>query len=916
MSLTAHLARLGLAATLGLLLAPREASGQVEPFAALHGSVHPLVREAVDAGRLDGDTRFEAVSLVFRPSPARQAALEALLASQRDPASPDFHAWLTPERFGERFGATPADLARATAWLRSQGLAVAGPSRSRTRLAFSGTARQLEAAFHTELHRYVHRGEPHLANATELSVPAALAPVLAGVRNLDDFRPAPRAVGRAVPADPAFTSSVSGNHYVAPGDFAVIYGVAGAWAAGLDGTGETIAVVGQSALDPADVAAFRAAAGLPANPPTLLLVPGSGTSTVVSGDVTEATLDVEWSGAVARGARILFVYTGNDARFNVWDALQYAIDHSLAPVVSTSYGFCEPLLGSANALQLRQLAQQANAQGQTIAAAAGDSGAADCEARGATVATHGLAVDLPASIPEVTGVGGTALAADVASPSTYWSATSAADGTSALGYIPERAWNDTAAGGVISAGGGGASTFFAKPAWQAGAGVPADGQRDVPDVSLDASPAHDGYLFCVQGSCVNGFRSSSKGLSVVGGTSVGAPTFAGILAIVDQATGGHRLGNANPQLYALWSSSPAAFHLVTAGDNRVPCTAGTPDCPAAAPFVIGYAAGPGYSPAAGLGSVDARALVTAWRGGQRAASATAIAASATSAPAAAPLTFTATVTPAAGGATPTGTVLFLADGQPIGGAVALAAGRASASTSTLAAGAHAVTASYSGDAAYLPSTSPPVAVTVQPGLDIAGATTTPPRGTLLFTATGGSGAGYTWTFLTNASGGTLDGGRYTAGPTGDVIDAIRVVDSLGTAGAVDVVVTAGVTITPPGASVAPGGALGLVARGGSGAGFAWSLAANGSGATIGAATGAYVAGPTGGVQDVVRVVDSLGNSATGIVVVTAPASAGSAGGVATSRGGCASAGAGGGLPALLALGALGLLRRWRRRSSS
>ncbi|HET9554846.1 MAG TPA: protease pro-enzyme activation domain-containing protein, partial [Anaeromyxobacteraceae bacterium] len=826
-----NVARCGLAAIVALLPAPPRASAQGEPFAVLPGSVHPLTRAAADAGRLDGATRFESVSLLFRPSPEQQAALEALLRAQRDPASPAYRAWLTPAQYAERFGAAPADLARAAAWLRAHGLSVAGPSRSRTRLLFSGTARQLEAAFRTELHRVVHGGEPHVANATALSVPAALAPVVAGVRNLDDFRPAPRARRRDVPAEAAFTSSVSGNHFLAPGDFAVIYGVSGLWAAGLDGAGETIAVVGQSALDPADVAAFRAAAALPASAPTLLLVPGSGSSAVVSGDVTEAALDVEWSGAVARGARIVFVYTGNDARFNVWDALQYAVDHSLAPVVSTSYGFCEPQLGAANAQLLRQLAQQANAQGQTISAAAGDTGAADCEARGATTATHGLAVDLPASIPEVTGVGGTELAGDVASPATYWAAVSGAGGTSALAYVPERVWNDTAAG-AIAAGGGGASAFFAKPAWQAGAGVPADGQRDVPDVSLTASASHDGYLFCVQGSCASGFRSANNGLSVVGGTSAGAPSFAGILAIVDQATGGHRLGNANPQLYALSASAPGAFRRVGAGDNRVPCTAGTPDCPAAAPFVIGYAAGPGYSPAAGLGSVDARALVDAWRGGARAATTTAVSASTATAPAASPITFTATVTPASAGAAPTGTVLFLADGQALGAAAPLAAGQASATASTLAAGAHAISASYSGDARYLPSTSAPTAVTVLPGLTIAGgAASTPPRGGLVFTVTGGTGAGYTWSFLTNASGGTLADGRYTAGPTGDVVDAIRVVDSAGTAGAATVAVTAGVTITPPGATVAPGGTVDLVARGGSGAGFAWSLETNGSGAT-------------------------------------------------------------------------------------
>jgi subtilase family serine protease len=273
-------------------------------------------------------------------------------------------------------------------------------------------------------------------------------------------------------------------------------------------------------------------------------------------------------------------------------------------------------------------------QGQTITSATGDAGAADCESAGATSATHGLAVDVPASIPEVTGVGGSEFNTTLDpkatldptnsscySATTFWSQScSPTSGPSALSYIPEMAWNDSPVTGTglattLAAGGGGASTVFAKPPWQTGTGVPTANHRYVPDISLNASPEHDPYLLCTQGSCVTGYRGSDgKSLAAVGGTSAGAPTFAGILAIINQATRAAKpsgQGNANLTLYSLAQTAPTAFHDITAGSNIVPCTAGTPNCQTA-PFQYGFSAGPGYDQATGLGSVDANILVRAW----------------------------------------------------------------------------------------------------------------------------------------------------------------------------------------------------------------------------------------------------------------------------------------------------------------
>src|SRR6185369_2057348 len=249
----------------------------------------------------------------------------------------------------------------------------------------------------------------------------------------------------------------------------------------------------------------------------------------------------------------------------------------------------------------RSLAQEANAKGITWLAAAGDSGAADCDV--ADKATTGLSVDLPGAIPEVTSVGGTEFNEGSGS---YYNSSNGANGGSAKSYIPERVWNDSVDDGAVIGGGGGKSQYFKKPSWQTGPGVPNDGARDVPDISFSASADHVGYLVMSKGS-----------MTAVGGTSASAPVFAGMVTLINQAqvskglTAG--LGNINPMLYSLAQSAPGAFHDTTVGDNKVPCEIGSPDCVGGT--TTGYSAGPGYDLASGLGSVDLTNLVAAWTGG-------------------------------------------------------------------------------------------------------------------------------------------------------------------------------------------------------------------------------------------------------------------------------------------------------------
>jgi subtilase family serine protease len=576
---------------------------------ALSGVRPPLARAEADAGRLAGGTRLGGVTLALSRTAAQEEELQALLADQHDPRSPRYHRWLTPEAFAARFGVADEDLAALRAWLAGHGLRVEEVSRSRDRVRVSGTAAQVEAAFGTELHAYRVDGQAHFAPAAEVTLPAAVAPLVQAITGLSTFRPRPH----LRPA-PAFTSGVTGSHFVTPGDVDVVYGVGPVRAGGADGAGVDIAVVGQSAVDLSDVERFQLAAGLAVKDPEVVLVPQTGDPVHVSGDEGESDLDLEWTGAMAPGAAIHFVHTGNASTASVWDAIIYAVDQDLAPIVSVSYGICEPALSAAQYAGMEAVLAQAAAQGQSVVVASGDDGSRDCLAVQSltTAVRQGLAVDYPASSAYVTAVGGTEFtdAAVAASLTTteYWEAAGGADViASARKYLPEQAWND---GGSRGAGGGGVSARTPRPAWQAGpAGLPAGGRRLVPDLSLDASGVNAGLVYCSgdstvgSASCSVGFRDSAGGtLTLAGGTSFGAPMFAGMLALLEQRLGGGRLGVVAPALYRV-AADPAAyaaaFHDVTDGGNDL-SSAGT------------YAAGPGYDLATGLGSIDLAALLAAW----------------------------------------------------------------------------------------------------------------------------------------------------------------------------------------------------------------------------------------------------------------------------------------------------------------
>jgi uncharacterized protein (TIGR03437 family) len=713
----------------------------------LRGNVPAPDLMGQDQGPVDPAFELSYVTLLLKPTAAQQQELEHLLAEQQDPASPRYRRWLTPAEYADRFGVSAADIGKITAWLQGQGLRVHDVARGRHWISFSGTAAQVGRALYTEFHRYRQGGAVRFGNATAPSIPADLADVVSGFAGLDDLPLRAHSTrNRNFQGSGEPRSNLGANHYLAPDDIATIYNLNPLYSAGIDGTGQKIAVVGRTAIDLADIRIFRKRFNLPDRDPQVVLVgPDPGTNL---NDLGEADLDVEWSGAVARKATIVYVYARS-----VSTSMQYAVDNNLAPVISTSYGLCEAAGGL---LFLRPWLQQANAQGITILAASGDTGAADCDAKLAVQASKGRRVDLPAAFPEVTAVGGTQFNE---AGGAYWSAVNNANSGSAMSYIPETAWNNTAGRNGLLSGGGGVSMYFPKPAWQAGPGVPDLNARHVPDVALAASSDHDGYFVVTQNTT-----------AVFGGTSVSAPVFAGIVSLANQAVAVANpnlppgLGNVNPVLYRMAGSAPNAFHDIVEGDNIVPCMQSSADCVDGS---TGFSASLGYDPVTGLGSVDAYNLVTQWDTHAESSTTVSLAMDRASLALNGSAQLTATVKPAAGAGTPTGTVRFTAADTEIGSASVEGSGvaRFTLYGGALTAGDHTIYATYSGDAAFSSSwTSLKVTATLPTGNSAVIVSVTPnpafqrqPAGNWTFTLKLSELAGAD----TRLTGFTIDGASYT-----------------------------------------------------------------------------------------------------------------------------------------------------------
>ncbi len=596
----------------------------------LPGNVHPLARVQFDTGSASEALPLDRMMLVLKRSKQQDDDLAQLLATQQDPGSPDFHHWLTPSEFGERFGPSLGDIKAVTDWLQVHGFQVNEVPAGRTYIEFSGNVAQVESAFHTGIHRYFVNGETHLANDRNPQIPAALAPVVAGVSSLHNFFSKPQLImsKRKVAAvlqpgkkTPSYSDG-SGSYSLAPSDYATIYNIGSLYSAGIKGQGATIAVVGRSNINLQDIASFRSIFKLPNNNPQIVLN-GADPGDLGGGEEAEAVLDTTWSGAVAPNATVKFVVSASTSTADGVDLSEaYIVNHNVGDVMTESFGSCEAGYTAAQATSISSLAQQAAAEGITYVVSSGDNGSDGCDDPNSTYqATQAVSVNMLASPPSVVSVGGNQLD-DTNAGGPFWDSNSG----NALSYIPEDVWNENCDENncfnqfTIWAGSGGQSIYFSKPSWQSGVtGIPNDTVRHVPDVSLTAA-IHDPYLLCLDGGCTPDIFGNIT-LSGIGGTSAAAPSFAGIMALVVQKTGA-RQGNANPVLYRFaaqenfsqcdgsdTSTLPAStciFHDVTVGTNAVPGEPnfGTPQ--------ETYDATVGYDMASGLGSVNAANLVNKW----------------------------------------------------------------------------------------------------------------------------------------------------------------------------------------------------------------------------------------------------------------------------------------------------------------
>ncbi|MBN8886009.1 MAG: S8/S53 family peptidase [Rudaea sp.] len=671
----------------------------------LAGNVRPEATAANDLGAVADTMPLDHMQLLLRRSPEQERALASAIDALHDPASPTFHHWLSAEQFGAQYGVAQADVAAVTGWLTAHGFTVNRVYANALTIDFSGSAGAVHDAFRTEIHRLAVKGARHFANMSDPQIPAALASVVKGVVSLNDFRPhamAKRAQkAKFLPQDAAS----GGGTNLAPADLATIYNFNPVFAAGNTGQGQTIVVVEDTDVYSAqDWTTFRSKLGL-AGYTTASLVqvhpaPKNGANNCadpgISGTAIEAEVDAEWASAAAPGAKIVVAACADTSTlFGGLIAVQNLIEASVPPpIISMSYGECEAALGTAGNAAYAAAYQQAVAEGVSVFVSSGDDGAASCDG-GQNGAYNGIAVNGFASTAYNVAVGGTDFSDEYAkTTSTYWGSNGAA-----LSYIPEIPWNDSCAGSMIlgflsesiaygstgfcstilalqyamnttGAGSGGPSNCasgapttgsnglisglgscqgVAKPAWQAGVfGLPSDGVRDLPDVSMFASNGFWGHAYVECYSDVanggNPCTGTPDNWTLLGGTSISAPILAGVQALINQKTGTAQ-GNPNYTYYRLAASeygsggsascnssngntvgSGCIFYDVTQGDITVNCfgfdcygytgttssfyygvlsTSSVTNSPA-------FKAQTGWDFATGIGTVNVANLVNAW----------------------------------------------------------------------------------------------------------------------------------------------------------------------------------------------------------------------------------------------------------------------------------------------------------------
>lgn len=675
----------------------------------ISGNVRPEMTAENDRGLRADSTPMTGLQLVLHRSPENQTAFTKYLAQLSDPASPNFHQWLTNAQIGSKFGPSANDISRVAQWLTDKGFVVHAPSPDGSILEFDGNAGLVRHVFHAPIHNLNVNGVTHFANGSDPELPEALTPVVSGIASLNDFMPHVQSHRKtAAPAAHVQGNGGNGYNYLAAADIATIYNFNPLFAQGITGKGVTIVLIEDTdQYSIGDWQIFRKEFGLSRAYPYASLTDSnpSGTNTctdpgVVTGDDVEASIDVDWASAAAPNATLINAACKDTTQFGGFLALSNLLQVASPPkVVSISYGEAESELGATENAYIANLYSTAVAEGVSVFVSSGDEGAASVDAD-RTNATRGIAVSGYTSTPYDVSVGGTDFGyTPLGDSGTFFSSTNLTNFRTALSYIPEIPWNDSCAGSLITSylgyprtgtgslcnssaasaegllttasGSGGPSgcatgTYatgeryvvsgtckgYTKPSWQSLVGVPSDGVRDIPDVSLFASNGFWGVYYAV---CNSNPKDADSPCTAdpstwpgYGGTSISSPIWAGIQALVNQTTG-TSWGNSNPVLYSLantaygstgnsgcnsslgtGTSSSCVFYDVTAGDNAVNCSAstatasaGTWDC-----YINGgtygvlstsntslqpaYSSTTGYDFTSGIGTTNATNLVTAW----------------------------------------------------------------------------------------------------------------------------------------------------------------------------------------------------------------------------------------------------------------------------------------------------------------